>query len=83
MSKWTKTRRDPSRSYTDETTERTERMIARVRKFLEAGVPEDEPEFVVAVKGAKPKITASELKDVIMQFRAVVSERQQRGPGQR
>ncbi len=56
-------------------------MIARVRKFLEEGVPEDEPEFVVAVKEAKPKMTESELRDVIMQFRAVVSERQQRGPG--
>jgi hypothetical protein len=44
-------------------------------------VPEDEPEFIAAVKEAKPVITASELKDVIMQFRAVVSERQQRGPG--
>jgi phosphoribosyl-ATP pyrophosphohydrolase len=81
VSKWTRTRRDPSRSYADEATERTERMIACVRKFLEEGVPEDEPEFVVAVKEAKPKITASELQDVIMQFRAVVSERQQRGPG--
>lgn len=81
MSKWTRTRRDPSRSYTDETTERTERMIARVRKFLEEGMPEDEPEFIVAVKEAKPKITADELKDLIMQFRAVVSERQQRGLG--
>jgi len=81
MSKWTRTRRDPGRSYTDESTERTERMIARVRKFLEEGVPEDEPEFIVAVKEAKPKITASELRDVIMQFRAVVSERQQRGLG--
>jgi phosphoribosyl-ATP pyrophosphohydrolase len=78
MSKWTRTRRDPSRSYADEATERTERMIARVRKFLEEGVAEDEPEFVVAVKEAKPKITASELKDVIRQYRAVVSERQQR-----
>jgi ABC-type hemin transport system substrate-binding protein len=54
-----------------------------VRKFLEEGVLEDEPEFIVAVKEAKPKITASELKDVIMQFRAVVSERQQRGLGRR
>ncbi len=78
MSKWTRTRRDPGRSYTDEDTERTERLIARVRKFLEEGVPEDEPEFVVAVKAAKPKITASELKEVIRQFRAAVYERQQR-----
>ena len=58
-------------------------MIARVRKFLEEGVPEDEPEFIVAVKEAKPKITASELRDVIKQFRAVVSERQRRGLGRR
>jgi hypothetical protein len=83
MSKWTKTRRDPGRTYTDETTERTERMIARIRKFMEEGVPEDEPEFVTAVKAAKPKITASELKEVITQFRAVVSERQQRDLGRR
>jgi hypothetical protein len=83
MSKWTRTRRDPTRSYTDEATERTERMIARVSKFLEAGVPEDEPDFIVAVKAAKPKITASELKEVIKQFRAVVSERQQRDLGRR
>ena len=51
-----------------------------MRKFLQEGVPEDEPEFIVAVK-AKPKITASELRNVIMQFRAVVSERQRRDPG--
>jgi hypothetical protein len=58
-------------------------MIARVRGFFEEGVPEDEPEFIVAVKAAKPKITASELRDVITQFRAVVSERQQRRLGRR
>ena len=83
MSKWTRTRRDPGRTYTDEDTERTKRMIARVRRFFEEGVPEDEPEFIAAVKAAKPKITASELKDVITQFRAVVSERQQRDLGRR
>ena len=58
-------------------------MIARMRRFFEEGLPGDEPEFIVAVKAAKPKMTASELKDVITQFRAVVSERQQRGPGRR
>jgi len=83
VSKWIRTRRDPGRSYADESSQRTERMIARVRKFLEEGVPEDEPEFIVAVKEAKPKITASELRDVIKQFRAVVSERQRRGLGRR
>jgi hypothetical protein len=83
MGKWTKTRRDPGREYADEDTARTERLIVRVRRFLEEGMAEDEPEFVEAVKAAKPKITASELKDVIMQFRAVVSERQRRGLGRR
>lgn len=83
MSKWTKTRRDPGRTYTDETTERTERMIARIRKFMKEGVPEDEPGFVEAVKAANPKIAPSELKEVIKQFRDVVSERQQRDLGRR
>ena len=83
MTKWTRTRRDPGRTYSDKDSEQTERMIARVRRFLEEGVPEDEPGFIEAVKAAKPKITASELKDVIMQFRAVVSERQQRDLGRR
>lgn len=83
MSKWTRTRRDPGRSYTDETTERTERMIARIRKFMKEGVPEDEAEFVEAVKAANPKIAPNELKEVIKQFRDVVSERQQRDLGRR
>jgi hypothetical protein len=83
MSRWTRTRRDSGRIYTDESTERTEKMIRRVREFLEEGVPEDEAEFVEAVKAAKPKITASELKEVIKQFRDVVSGRQQRDLGRR
>jgi hypothetical protein len=58
MSKWTRTRRDPCRTYSDEETERTERMIARVRRFLAEGVAEDEPEFIAAVKAAKPKISS-------------------------
>ncbi|HTZ95706.1 MAG TPA: hypothetical protein VMB18_04875 [Terriglobales bacterium] len=83
MSKWTRTRRDPGRTYADETSERTERMIARIRKFMKEGVPEDESEFVEAVKAANPKIAPSELKEVIKQFRDVVSERQQRDLGRR
>jgi hypothetical protein len=45
-------------TYSDEDTERTERMIARVRRFLAEGVAEDEPEFIAAVKAAKPKISS-------------------------
>jgi hypothetical protein len=52
-----------------------------MREFLEGGVPEDEPQFVQAVKEAKPDITVQELKDLITQFRAVVAERQHRGQG--
>jgi hypothetical protein len=29
-----------------------------VCKFLEEGVPEDEPDFIAALKEAQPKITA-------------------------
>lgn len=83
MSKWTRTRRDPGRTYTDETTARTERMIARIRRFMKEGVPEDEQEFVEAVKAANPKIAPSELKEVIRQFRDVVSGRQRRDLGRR
>lgn len=83
MSKRTKTRRDPGRTYTDGETERTQRMLAKMRQFLEEGVPEDEPEFVIAVKAAKPGITPEELANVIMQFRDVVSARQRRGLGLR
>jgi hypothetical protein len=50
---------------------------------MKEGVPEDEPEFVEAVKAANPKIAPSELKEVIKQFRDVVSERQQRDLGRR
>jgi hypothetical protein len=72
-----------TRRLNDETAERTEGMIARMRKFLKEGVPEDEPEFVEAVKAANPKIGPSELKELIKQFRDVVSERQQRDRGRR
>lgn len=34
MTKWTRARRDPGRTYSDEETERTERLIERVRSFL-------------------------------------------------
>ena len=29
-----------------------------MRRFFEEGLPEDEPEFIVAVKAAKPKISS-------------------------
>lgn len=78
MSKWTRTRRDPGRSYTDEEKhERKRRMLARLQDFVEAGI-EAEPEFVQAAKEADPEISKEKLKELITQFRAAVYDRQQR-----
>jgi hypothetical protein len=78
MSKWTRTRRDPSRIYTDEEKrERKRRMLARLREFIEAGI-EAEPEFVQATKEADPEISKEKLQELIKRFRAAVYERQQR-----
>lgn len=78
MSKWTKTRRDPGRDYTDEEKrERKRRMLARLHEFVEAGI-EAEPEFVAAAKEADPEISKEKLKELITLFRDAVSERQKR-----
>jgi hypothetical protein len=78
MSKWTRTRRDPSRSYTDEEKrERKRRMLARLHEFIEAGI-EAEPEFVQAAKEADPDISKAKLQEQIKRFRDAVYERQQR-----
>jgi len=78
MSKWTKTRRDPGRSYTDEEKrERKKGMLARLHEFVEAGI-EAEPDFVEAAKEADPDMSKEKLKELIMQFRAAVYEKQQR-----
>ena len=78
MSKWNRTRRDPGRSYTDEEKrERKRRMLARLHEFVETGI-EAEPEFVKAAKEADPEISKEKLKELIMLFRAAVSDRQRR-----
>lgn len=78
MTKRTRTRRDPGRSYTDEEKrERRQRMLARLHEFVEAGI-EAEPEFVDAAKEADPEISKEKLKELITRFRAAVYDRQQR-----
>jgi hypothetical protein len=78
MSKWTRTRRDPGRTYTDEEKrDRKQKMLARLNEFVDAGI-EAEPEFVKAAKEADPEISKEKLKELITLFRAAVSERQQR-----
>jgi len=78
MSKWTKTGRDPGRTYLDiEKLERRRRMLARIHELLDSGI-EAEPEVVAAAKEADPEITAEKLREVVMRFRDAVYERQQR-----
>jgi hypothetical protein len=76
MTKWIKTRRDPSVSYTDEEKlSRKKRMLARLQEFVEVGI-EAESEFVAAAKEADPDISKEKLKELIMQFRDAVYARQ-------
>jgi hypothetical protein len=76
MTKWTRTRRDPAREYTDEEKLRRKRqMLARVYDFVEGGI-EAEPDFVKATKEADPEISKDKLKELIMLFRAAVYARQ-------
>ena len=84
MSKWTRTRRDPGRTYIDqEAKKRDDRMVARMSRFLDEGTAEDEPSFVEAIKEEHPDISKEKLKKLIMQFRDVISERQRRDQGRR
>ena len=76
MTKWTKTRRDPGRTYLDEERlQRNRRMLARVRELVECGI-EAEPEVVEAAKAANPEITEEQLREVITLFRDAVYSRQ-------
>ena len=78
MSKWTKTRRDPGRTYIDEDKrQRRERMLARLARFIEEAVPEDEADFVAALKEARPEISAKDLREAITQFHGAIYARQQ------
>jgi len=78
ITKWTKTGRDPGRTYLDEEKlQRRKRMLSRIFELVEVGL-EAEPEVVVATKEADPGITPEKLKEVIMRFREAVYERQQR-----
>jgi hypothetical protein len=78
MTKWTRTRRDPGRSYSDEEKrQRKQSMLTRLHEFVEAGI-EAEADFVEAAKEADPEISKEKLKELITLFRDAVYERQQR-----
>jgi hypothetical protein len=78
MSKWTKTRRDPGRTYTDaEKIQRRNRLLARIPELVESGI-EAEREVVIAAREANGDITPQQLQEIILLFRDAVYERQQR-----
>ncbi|HVM92603.1 MAG TPA: hypothetical protein VMT67_07320 [Terriglobales bacterium] len=79
MTKWTKTRRDPGRTYLDdEKLERKRRMLARIRELVDCGT-EAEPDVREAACAANPEITEEEMSEVLTLFRdAVYSRRHDR-----
>jgi hypothetical protein len=57
MTKRTRTRRDPTRTYIDEEAKRLNaRMVERMKWFLAEGSTEDEPAYVQAVKDSIPNV---------------------------
>jgi hypothetical protein len=76
MTKWTKTRRDPGRTYLDEEkVERRKKMLAKARELLDYGTDDD---VRAAAKVANPDITEAELEVALKRFRDAVSERERR-----
>jgi Zn-dependent M32 family carboxypeptidase len=88
MSKWTKSRRDPGRTYQDEDEARKFRdVLRRVKELVAeaaAGNDEAESEYVVIINRAEPEMTKERRKELIRQFRdAVAAHQQQRGQSTR
>ena len=81
MSKWTKTRRDPGRTYCDpEEAEKLRLAARRVRELVEKGL-DAENEYVELINTLEPDMTPARRKQLIMQFRDAVYERQPDLPG--
>ena len=76
MSKWTKTRRDPGRTYIDEEkVRRHKRMLARIHELVDCGI-DAEPEVIEAAKAAAPDVSPEKLEEVVTRFRAAVYAKQ-------
>lgn len=81
MTKWTKTRRDPGRTYCDpEEAAKLRRDVQRVQELVKKGL-EGEPEYVELINKLDPKMTAQRRKELIMQFRDAVYAQQPDLPG--
>jgi len=84
MSKWTKSRRDPGRTYQDEDEARLLRedmkRISELVAEAAAGNDEAEPEYVRIINRLEPGMTKERRKELIRQFRDAVADHQrQRG----
>jgi hypothetical protein len=88
MSKWTKTRRDPGRTYQDEEEAKllreTMKRIAELVEEAAAGNEEAEPEYVRIINRLEPEMETERRKELIRQFRDAVGDHQrQRGRSSR
>jgi len=84
MTKWTKTRRDPGRTYQDEEEAKQLRDAMRRVKELVAeaaeGNEEAESTYVGIINRVEPQMTKERRKELIRQFRDAVADHQrQRG----
>ncbi len=76
MSKWTRTRRDPERTYCDpEEAKKLRRDVQRVKELVERGL-DAEPEYVEFINKLRPGMSPKERKDLIRQFRDAVYDQQ-------
>jgi hypothetical protein len=81
MTKWTKTRRDPGRTYCDpEEAAKLRRDVQRVQELVKRGL-DAEPEYVELINKLDPKMTAERRRELIRQFRDAVYEQQPDLPG--
>jgi hypothetical protein len=81
MTKWTKSRRDPGRTYCDpDEAARLRHDVQRVRELVEKGL-DAEPEYVELINKLDPKMTREKRKELIRQFRDAVYAQQPDLPG--
>ena len=81
MSKRTRTRRDPERTYCDpDEAEKLRRDVKRVKELVAKGL-DAKPEYVELIKRLNPGMSTERRKTLIKQFRDAVSAQQPDLPG--
>ena len=81
MTKWTKTRRDPGRTYRDpEEAAKLRRDVQRVQELVKMGL-DAEPQYVELINKLDPKMTREKRKELTKQFRDAVYDQQPDLPG--